>query len=136
MLSGTAKAIVAYAVLLVLPLALGESLPVTRTAAFLFLAAGQLLFTYPARQTDLRPAPNAMVHAAVVLGFLSQVAVVQLPALMRAFDTVALPASVWLVVAASIALSWGLAELASRVIWWHSVTRPGSRRVSFPSELE
>ncbi len=89
----------------------------TRTAAFLFLAAGKVLFNYPARHTDLRPLPNAVVPAALVLGFSAQDVVVGVPALRDAFDTVPLPLAAWMWAAASVVISWGLAELASRLIW-------------------
>lgn len=36
---------------------------------------------------------------------------------MRAFDTVELPVEAWVWVLASVGLSWGIAELATRFIW-------------------
>jgi Ca2+-transporting ATPase len=121
--SGAAKAMVAFAILGLLPAMLDESLEVTQTSAFLFLAAGQLLFTYPARHTDLRPPPNPAVHLAVAVGFAAQVIVVSIPALMEAFETVPLPFAAWIWVGASVVVSWGLAELVSHLIWWPPPSR-------------
>ena len=135
LLSGAVKAMVAFAILGLLPRMLDQSLEVTRTSTFLFLAAGQLLFTYPARRTDLRPPPNLVVHVAVVVGFLAQVVVVGVPALTDAFDTVPLPLAAWIWVGASVVVSWGFAELASRLIWWRRREGvPGER--NSPDSLE
>jgi Ca2+-transporting ATPase len=84
---------------------------------FTFLAAGQLLFAYPARRTGLRPGANRVLHLAVAAGFLAQALVTFVPSLMRAFDVVPLTLPVGLAVAAGILLAWGLAELSGRVIW-------------------
>jgi Ca2+-transporting ATPase len=116
-LSATSKAIVAFAVLGLLPALLGQPLAVAATANFLFLASGQLLFAYPARQTALRPPANAVLHIAIAFSFAAQLPLVLVPALQEAFGTVRLPPVAWAWVAASIALSWGLAQGASRLLW-------------------
>lgn len=124
LLSGSLKALMAFAILGLLPGILGASIDATRTAAFLFLAAGQLLFAYPARHTDLRPPPNLTVHAAVIVSFLAQILVVWAPVLMAAFDTVPLSIETWVWVGASVVATWGFAELVSRILW-----RPGHSSV-------
>ncbi len=115
--SGSLKALVAFALLGLLPVFLATAPGLTRTAVFTFLAAGQLLFAYPARRTGLRPGANRVLHLAVAAGFLAQALVTFVPSLMRAFDVVPLTLPVGLAVAAGILLAWGLAELTGRVIW-------------------
>jgi len=117
LISGSLKALVAFAILGLLPWILQEPLEVTRTAAFLFMAAGQLLFAYPARHTDLRPPRNNVLHVTVGLSFLAQVLVVTVGVLMIAFDTVSLTEVAWVAVAVGVLTAWGLAELVSRVLW-------------------
>ena len=115
LLSASAKALVAFAILGLVPLVLAESLEVTRTAVFVFMAAGQLLFAYPARHTDVDPLPNRVLHLAVGVTFAAQILTITLPFLMAALSTVELstPVAVW--VAVSVLASWGLAEAASRI---------------------
>ena len=115
--AGSLKALVAFALLGLLPEVLGSAPELTRTATFTFMAAGQLLFAYPARRTDLVPGPNRAVHIATAIGFAAQALVTFFPPLMRAFDVVPLtgPVGVW--VAAAILVAWGLAEITSRLIW-------------------
>ncbi len=116
-ISGTAKAMVAFAILWMLPRYLDQSLELTRTATFLFMAAGQLLFAYPARHTDLHPERNRVVHLAVVASFFLQLLVVWIPVLMEAFDTVPLTPTGWSAVALSVFAAWGIAEMTSRFVW-------------------
>jgi Ca2+-transporting ATPase len=115
LLSASAKALVAFAILGLVPVVLAESLEVTRTAVFVFMAAGQLLFAYPARHTDVDPLPNRVLHLAVGATFAAQILTITLPFLMAALSTVELstPVAVW--VAVSVLASWGLAEAASRI---------------------
>jgi Ca2+-transporting ATPase len=95
----------------------GYSVEVARTAAFVFLSAGQLLFAYPARHIDFRPAPNPWLHFAVGGGILLQFAVVWTTPLRAMLDAVWLPwPVVWLVVG-GMAAAWGVAELHAR--WLH-----------------
>jgi Ca2+-transporting ATPase len=124
--SGCAKALIAFGILGLLPLLLRQSTDATRTATFLFLGAGQLLFAYAARRTDLQPTRNPAVHAAVLVGFALQIAVVSLPVLMRAFNAVPLPPGAWVWVLGSVALTWGIAEATSRLVWVRG--EPVSRR--------
>jgi Ca2+-transporting ATPase len=111
------KAAVAFAILGLMPRLLDAPLEFVRTAVFLFLAAGQLLFAYPARHTDVRPMPNPTLHMAIALGFIVQLAIVFIHPVGQAFDTVPLTAAAWGWVAGAIVISWGLAELTGRLIW-------------------
>lgn len=117
LMSGGVKALVAFAILGLLPTLLSQDLEVTRTSTFLFMAAGQLLFAYPARHTDLRPPTNPAVHIAVIGSFVVQLLVLSVPALMDAFDTVPLPLAALMWVGGSIIVAWLIAEVLSRVIW-------------------
>ncbi len=127
-LSGGLKALVAFAILGLLPWLLEQPLEVTRTAAFLFMAAGQLLFAYPARHTDLRPPRNDVLHVTVGLSFLTQLLVVSVGLLMAAFDTVSLTSVAWAAVAAGVLAAWGSAELVSRLLWSRRTAR-GARHM-------
>jgi Ca2+-transporting ATPase len=116
-LSGTVKALIAFALLALVPRWLGQPPEVAATAAFLFLAAGQLLFAYPARHTDVHPPPNWILHATVVLSLAVQPLIVLAPTLRAAFGTVPLPVSVWAWVAASMVASWAAAWGVGRWVW-------------------
>jgi len=116
-LSGTAKALIAFALLAFVPRWLGQPPEVAATAAFLFLAAGQLLFAYPARHTDVHPPRNWVLHVTVVLSLALQPLVILVPALRPVFGTVRLPASVWAWVATSIVASWAAAWGVGRWVW-------------------
>lgn len=123
--SGSTKALIALALLGLLPL-LDQSLDVTRTATFLFLAGGQVLYAYPARHTDLRPPGNRALHLAVGVSLIVQLAVVSVRPLMEAFDTVPLSATAWAAVGIGVLLSWGLAEGLSRSIWGRPLRSPAA----------
>ncbi len=116
-LSGVSKALVAFAVLGLLPRVLEQPLPVTATANFLFMAAGQLLFAYPARRSELQPPHNVALHVAVVASFAAQLPLVWVPGLRAAFGTVPLPPAAWVWVAGSVVVAWGLAQALSRLVW-------------------
>jgi Ca2+-transporting ATPase len=115
LLSASAKALVAFAILGLVPFVLAASQEVTRTAVFIFMAAGQLLFAYPARHTDVNPLPNRVLHLAIGVTFAAQILTITLPFLMAALSTVELSAPVLAWVAVSVVVSWGLAEVASRI---------------------
>jgi Ca2+-transporting ATPase len=116
-LSGAAKALIAFALLALVPRWLHQPPQVAATAAFVFLAAGQLLFAYPARHTDVHPPPNWILHATIALSLAVQPLTVLVPALRAAFGTVPLPASVWAWVASSMVASWAAAWAVGRWVW-------------------
>jgi Ca2+-transporting ATPase len=116
-LSGTIKALVGLAILGLLPRLLGQSVGVAMTANFVFMAAGQLLFAYPARQTALRPPTNPVLHVAIVVSLAAQLPLVLVPALRNAFGTVPLPPVAWACVAGSVTLAWGIAQALTRLVW-------------------
>ena len=116
LIAGVAKALVAVALLLLLPLS-GEPQHGVRAAVFLFVAAGQVLFAYPARRAGTPLPPNRILHGAVVLTLLVQPVVILSPWLQGPFDTQRLRPLTWVAVAAAMALAWAIAELTSRVLW-------------------
>jgi Ca2+-transporting ATPase len=115
-LSGGLKASAALALLGLLPIT-GASLETTRTTTFLFMAVGQLLFAYPARRTEVSPQPNWLLHLAVTIGFLAQIPIMTVPSLQSAFQVTGRPAITGLLVAAAALVTWGMAELAGRLVW-------------------
>ncbi|HEU5262310.1 MAG TPA: cation-translocating P-type ATPase [Gemmatimonadales bacterium] len=116
-LSGVSKALVAFAILGLLPRLLDQPLEVTATANFLFMAAGQLLFAYPARHTELHPPHNLALHVAIAVSFVAQLPLVWIPALGSVFGTVPLPPVAWAWVGGSVTLAWGLAQALNRILW-------------------
>jgi Ca2+-transporting ATPase len=123
-LSGVVKAVLAFGILGLLP-RFGQSLAVTATATFLFISAGQVLFAYPARHTDVRPRANRALLAAVVVSLAVQPLLVVAPVFRSAFGTVALPAVVWVVVVGITLVSWTLAEAVSWRVWSRGEMKPG-----------
>jgi Ca2+-transporting ATPase len=112
--TGALKALVAMALLLVLP-RLGEPVEAVRTVVFLFMAAGQVLFAYPSRHAGGAQSGNRALHTAVLLTLLIQPAVVLVPALRDAFDTV-MPGPIgWQLLGGAILLVWLMAEAVGRL---------------------
>jgi Ca2+-transporting ATPase len=92
-----------------------------RSAAFHFMAVGQLFFAYAARHTQLYPLPNPYLHGAVALGIALQVALGSLaPGLVEA---VPLVPWLWALVLALALLAWGVAEAVDRLVWRKEVRR-------------
>lgn len=103
----------ALGLLAFLPLWLG--LEAAQSAAFHFMAIGQLFFAYAARHTHLLPLPNPYLHGAVALGILLQVLVGTLaPGLLEAQP---LAPWVWFLILLMALLAWGMAEAVDRVVW-------------------
>ena len=113
---GSMKAVLALAVLGALP-TFGYSLEVTRATAFHFMAVGQLFLTYPSRHTWMRPLSNPYLHAAVVGGVGIQLAAASVPFVSNLLGSAAIPAELWALVFVAALVSWGLAELVSRLVW-------------------
>jgi Ca2+-transporting ATPase len=114
-MAGVAKAAIALALLGLVP-RLGHDSDTARAATFHFMAMGQLLLTYPARHTWLRPLHNPLLHAAVAAGIALQFATAWMPFTARLLGDVALPLELWALVAAAAALSWGAAEFIARTV--------------------
>jgi Ca2+-transporting ATPase len=113
---GSMKAALALTLLGVLPL-LGYSLDVTRSAAFHFMAIGQLFLVYPSRHTWMRPLSNAYLHVAVIVGIAIQLAAASLPLTANLLSGATIPMALWGVVFAGALAAWGLAEADSRFVW-------------------
>jgi len=119
LLTGGIKAGLALLLLALLPLWVGVE--AARSAAFHFMAVGQLFFAYAARHTQLYPLPNPYLHGAVALGIALQVALGSLaPGLVEA---VPLVPWLWALVLALALLAWGLAEAVDRLVWRKEVRR-------------
>ncbi|MBL8209847.1 MAG: HAD-IC family P-type ATPase [Bryobacterales bacterium] len=88
-----------------------------RTAAFHFMAIGQLFFAYPARHTDLVPLPNPVLHAAVACGVLLQIGIGALPWTQGVLGLVPLTLAQWAGVLGAALSAWGIAELVNRILW-------------------
>ncbi len=114
LIAGTLKALFALALLGILP-RLGYSLETSRTAVFHLLAAGQLLFAYPARHTGELPETNRWLHAAVGMGVGLQIWIgTWFPAAVGATP---LPTPLWGAVLGGAVAAWGAAELVNRRLW-------------------
>jgi Ca2+-transporting ATPase len=114
--AGTFKALLALGLLGLVP-RLGYDTDAARATAFHFMAIGQLLFTYPARHTWTYPLPNPVLHGAVVLGILIQLGAAWVPITSTLLGNAWLPAPLWGLVFGTAVLSWGGAEVISRVVW-------------------
>jgi Ca2+-transporting ATPase len=114
--AGVGKALLALSVLGLVPL-LGYSLDTARATAFHFMAIGQLLLTYPARHTWMRPLPNRALHVAVVAGIAVQVLASLMPLTAGLLGNAAIPAALWALVAGMAVLAWGFSEAVARIAW-------------------
>jgi P-type Ca2+ transporter type 2C len=110
------KALIALALLWLVP-RLGYDTDATRATAFHFMAIGQLVLTYPARRTWMRPLRNGYLHAAVLAGVVVQIAAAWFPLSSELLGRVRLPLELWGLVALASLLSWGWAHGVSQVVW-------------------
>ena len=81
------------------------------------MAIGQLLLTYPARHTQLRPLPNRVLLFAVGLGIAVQFGAAALPFTASLLGGAALPLELWGLVAAAAVIAWASAEATARIVW-------------------
>ena len=102
----------ALAALFILPI-VGINHGVTQTLVFCYLTVVQLAVVNPARQSNLRPAPNRIVNWALALSLLMQVLVVTIPALRNLLGLSALNWEHVGLLAVMILLSWVLASWCS-----------------------
>ncbi len=115
LISGASKALIAGALLVGLP-HLGLSLGTTRTAVFLYLSIGQLVFAYPARRMSGPAAPNPALLLTVVLGSGLQLLTLLIAPLRHALGLEPIGVTAVGIVALAVALSWGAAELIARAL--------------------
>jgi Ca2+-transporting ATPase len=113
--AGVMKALLALGMLGLLP-RLGYDLETTRSAAFHFMAIGQLLLTYPSRQTATRPRSNRHLHAAVGAGICLQIGAASHPLSAALLGNAAISPGLWTVVLASALLVWALVTIWSRAV--------------------
>jgi Ca2+-transporting ATPase len=115
-LVGAIKAGVAVALLLALP-AWGADTESVRTAVFFYMAAGQLLLTYPARWIGTAQPRNAVLHAAVALTLLLQPLLLVVPGLRQAFDTVPIDPPLVAVLSGAAVAAWLLSMGVAHRLW-------------------
>ena len=114
-ITGVAKAAMGVALLVLMP-QLGYSLEATRTSVFLFESMAQLVFAYPARKLNIIPMQNNVLHLAVGLGLLLQIATVLVPGFTTLLQLVPLDAFAFAAVFLGVLLSWSAAEIVSRIV--------------------
>lgn len=114
LVTGCLKATIGGALMVWLP-DLGFSLLETRTAVFLHASIGQLFYAYPARRIDAPPQFNPMLHLAVFLCVGLQLATVLVPGLRNLLGLTTVSWSLLALVAAAVLLTWGLAEVYTRI---------------------
>ncbi|MCX7961761.1 MAG: HAD-IC family P-type ATPase, partial [Burkholderiales bacterium] len=114
LVTGTVKALAGVLILVALP-RFGYGPAETRTAVFLYESLAQLVFAYPARRIAVLPVRNVALHAAIVLGAALQLLTVSVPALRQLLALEPLDAATFAAVGAGVLLSWGSAELVSRL---------------------
>ncbi|HEX9164289.1 MAG TPA: cation-translocating P-type ATPase, partial [Gemmatimonadales bacterium] len=113
---GLAKAGAAVLLLLGLPV-LGRSVEGTRTAVFLYVAAGQLLLAYPARWSGTTQPRNAVLHGAVIGTLLLQPLLFLIPWLRTSFDTRPIDLTTVAILSGAAVAVWLLAEAIARRLW-------------------
>ncbi len=112
--TGCIKAAIGGALLVAMPL-IGFTLLETRTAIFLHATIGQLFYAYPARRINAPPQFNGALHLAVVLGIGLQLLTVLLPGLRTLLGLEPLTLELLTLVAGAVLLTWGAAEIYSRI---------------------
>jgi Ca2+-transporting ATPase len=123
LVTGLVKALLGGALLVLLP-RYGFSLSATRSVVFLYESVAQLVFAYPSRRISVVPLGNLALHLAVLLGVGLQILTVTLPSLrtLLGLEQLTLPALVWVI--SSVLVSWGIAEMYSRIAWARGHRQP------------
>lgn len=121
--TGIIKAAAGGALLVILPL-FGYGVAVIRTAVFLFESIAQLFFAYPARHLTVIPRFNLALHLAVGFGVVLQILTIFVPFLRELLGLTMLEAQVLLIVTAVILITWGAAEIYSRLALRRSKSHP------------
>lgn len=112
--AGLFKGLVGGALLMLMPF-VGFSLLQTRTAVFLHASIGQLFYAYPARRVYAVPRFNGALHLAFVVGIGLQLLTVLTPGLRRLLGLEPLSMQLLMMVSAAVLLTWGIAEVWSRL---------------------
>jgi P-type Ca2+ transporter type 2C len=107
---GSVKALIGGALLIFFP-KLGFTLGATRTAVFLFECIAPLAFIYPTRRINSQPQVNPALHFSVAACVGLQLLVIFLPGPRSLLGLEPLNQSSLLIVAASVLLTWGIAEV-------------------------
>jgi Ca2+-transporting ATPase len=112
--AGIIKALLAGALLVAMPI-IGFTLLETRTALFLHTTIAQLFYAYPARRINAPPQFNGALHLAVILGIALQLLTVLLPSLRTLLGLEPPTIEMMTLVSTAVLLTWGSAELFSRL---------------------
>jgi Ca2+-transporting ATPase len=113
--AGLFKGLLGISLLVVLPL-LGYSLIAIQTVIFLYESIAKLVSAYPSRTLFQRPNSNAILHAAIAFGIGLQLLTIVVPALREILRLAPLDARGFVVLAAAIAGTWSVAEIATRLL--------------------
>ncbi|HEY5374476.1 MAG TPA: cation-translocating P-type ATPase [Polyangiaceae bacterium] len=113
--AGLFKGLLGISLLVVLPL-LGYSLIAIQTVIFLYESIAKLVSAYPSRTLFQRPSRNAILHAAIAFGIGLQLLTIVVPALREILRLAPLDARGFAVLAAAIAATWSVAEIATRLL--------------------
>ena len=114
-IGGSLKALLAGALLVGMPM-FGTSLEATRTAVFLYVTLGQLVFAYPARHMEGATRPNLALDLAVAIGAGIQLLTVFVPALREILGLVPLQGDELMLVVGAVGTTWLGAELLGRAL--------------------
>ena len=120
--TGVIKAVAGGVLLVVMPM-FGYGVAVVRTAVFIFEAIAQLFFAYPSRRITVIPSFNPVLFLAVAVGSGIQILTLFVPFLRVLLGLTELDARIILFVSAAILVTWGAAELYSRITWKKRHTR-------------
>ncbi len=112
--AGIASALIGGVLLITLPRQ-GYSLAATRSSIFCYSVMAQLVCAYPARRIVTAPRHNIALHLSVLFGACLQLLAIFLPTLRALLGLQLLQPAAFLWVALAISLSWGVAEIYSRM---------------------
>ena len=130
LVTGLFKGLLGITLLMVMPL-LGYAIIAIQTSIFLYESIAKLVSAYPARRLLQQPRTNRVLHAAVGIGIGIQILTVTVPALRSLLGLSTLDATAIAMLGGAVAATWGVAELANRILRW----RVHHRMASAAAEL-
>jgi Ca2+-transporting ATPase len=113
LLTGVFKAAIGIALLGVMPW-LGYTILATQTVIFLYESIAQLAFAYPSRTVSVLPKTNALLNWIIVISIFVQLATVMIPGLRQLLGLEPLDLKAFVVMTASILLTWAVASWISQ----------------------
>jgi Ca2+-transporting ATPase len=115
LVTGLFKGLLGVTLLVVMPL-MGYAIIAIQTCIFLYESIAKLVSAYPARRLLQRPNANQVLHAAVGIGIGIQILTVTVPALRSLLGLSTLDATALAMLGGAVAATWGVAELANRML--------------------